>query len=119
MRTLEQKRAEFAYEKVRSVKGSGFEEEYASYVKSAPAQILTNGLGATLAYFRSKKKDAYSTLYNHIEEWLKKCGFCDGDILGWITRADSLRVFQATRETLALLNWMTKFAKSILEEETE
>jgi CRISPR-associated protein Cmr5 len=115
MRTLEQKRAEFAYEKVRSVKGSGFEEEYVSYVKSAPAQILTNGLGATLAFFKSKKKDAYSALYDHIEEWFKRCGFCSGDALEWITRVDSMEVFQATRETFALLKWMAKFAKSILE----
>ncbi len=72
MKTLEQERAKFAYEKVMSVKGKSFEEEYARYVKSAPALILTNGLGNTLAFFRSKKKDGYDKLLEHIAEWLRK-----------------------------------------------
>ncbi len=122
MRTLEQERAKFAYEKIESVKGKSFEEDYARYVKSAPALILANGLGNTLAFYKSKmkkdKRDAYSELYYHIEEWLKKQGYCDEnkDVLEWITNTNSLLVFQATQEVLALLNWMTKFAKAELKE---
>ncbi len=125
MRTLEQKRAEFAYGKVKSVKGKNFEGDYARYVKNAPALILTNGLGNTLAFYRSKMKkgerDAYAELYSHIEEWLKKQEYCDEnqDLLEWISNTDSLLVFQATQEVLALLNWMTKFAKAELEEGEE
>jgi len=117
MRTLEQERAKFAYEKIKLIKDRDFKEEYARYVKSAPALILTNGLGNTLAYYRSKRNKAYDELYNHIKEWLERRGFCKGDVLEWIMNTDSLRVFQATREVLALLNWMTKFAKAELEED--
>ncbi len=121
MRTLEQKRAEFAYGKVKSVKGKNFEGDYARYVKNAPALILTNGLGNTLAFYRAKKSEAYIELYRHIEEWLKKQEYCDEnqDLLEWISNTDSLLVFQATQEVLALLNWMTKFAKAELEESEE
>jgi len=121
MRTLEQERAKYAYDKIMSVKGKDFEKDYARYVKSAPALILTNGLGNTLAFYKSKKSEAYSKLYKHIEEWLKKRGYCseDQNALEWIANTDSLLVFQATQEVLALLNWMTKFAKAELKESEE
>ena len=125
MISLEQERAKFAYEKVKSVKGKGFEEEYARYVKSAPVLILTNGLGNTLAFYKSKSKkeskeaEAYSELYEHISEWLENRGFLKGDVLEWIINTDSLNVFYATQEVLALLNWMTKFAKAELKEAEE
>ncbi len=117
MRSLEQERAKFTYEKVKSVMGAEFEEDYARYVKSAPALILANGLGNTLAFYKSKKKKAYDTLYDHLNEWLKERGFYDDntDVLEWImSSADSLQVFRATQEVLSLLNWMTKFAKAML-----
>lgn len=120
MRTLEQERAKYAYDKIMLVKDKDFEEDYSRYVKSAPALILTNGLGNTLAFYKSKSKKskAYSKLYNHIEEWLKKRGYCNEnqDALEWIANTDSLLVLQATQEVLALLNWMTKFAKAELKE---
>ena len=122
MKTLEQLRAEFAYNKIEEVKGKQFESDYARYVKNAPAMILTNGLGSTLAFYlsKSKKKDennAYNILYKHINEWLEKRGFCKGDAIEWIINTDSMKVFQATQEILALLNWMKKFAKAMLEED--
>ncbi len=117
MRTLEQLRAEFAYRKVEDVKDKPFEAEYARYVKNAPAMILTNGLGSTLAFYRSKKKKAYDTLYEHINEWLESRGFYSGDAIDFIMNADSAKVFQATQEVLALLDWMKKFAKTMLKED--
>ena len=121
MRTLEQERAKYAYDKIMLVKDKDFEEDYSRYVKSAPTLILTNGLGNTLAFYKSKKNEAYSELYNHIEEWLKRRGYCNEnqDALEWIANTDSLLVFQATQEVLALLNWMTKFAKAELKESEE
>lgn len=117
MRTLGQLRAEFAYKKVKDVKDKPFEAEYARYVKNAPAMMLTNGLGSTLAFYCSKKKEAYDTLYEHINEWLKDRGFCSGDAIEFITSADSAKVFHATQEVLALLDWMKKFAKAMLKED--
>ena len=72
LRSLEQKRADFAYKKVLDVKKPwkikvkenskevvkdihrDIERKYSSYVKKAPVLILTNGLGQTLAFYLSK-----------------------------------------------------------------
>jgi len=77
MRNLEQERAKFAYEavaKVKEVSDSGnkdIQKKYASYVKSAPVIILTNGLASTLAFYLSKIKEK-DTEYTKIGEKLKE-----------------------------------------------
>ena len=92
LRSLEQRRAKFAYEKIQEVKkeSSDVQKKYSSYVKSAPVLILTNGLGQALAFYLSKlealpdvdynsispqnfkkaEEKAYAYLYKHIAEWL-------------------------------------------------
>ena len=138
MRTLEQERAKYALKCIDEVKlksNSELEKNYSSYVKKSPALILTNGLGNTLAFYKSKigkegsekkpEKLAYELLYNHINNWVSgkeydKVNFTKGqDLLEWITKtASSLEVFQATQEVIRLLTWMSKFAKAKLEEES-
>ncbi|HIH73374.1 MAG: CRISPR-associated protein, Cmr5 family [Thermococcales archaeon 44_46] len=77
LRSLEQKRAKFAYEAVTKVKeisnsrDKNIQKKYASYVKSAPALILTNGLPSTLAFYLSKIKEG-ETEYTKIKEELEK-----------------------------------------------
>lgn len=58
MKTLEQRRAKFAYDAVLEVKNdkSEIQKKYSSYVKSAPVLILSNGLPQTLAFYLSKMK---------------------------------------------------------------
>ena len=80
LRSLEQERAKFAYEAVAKVKEvSDFmnkkeiQKKYASYVKSAPVLILTNGLSNTLAFYLSKIKEK-EIEYTKIGEKLKKLG---------------------------------------------
>jgi CRISPR-associated protein Cmr5 len=137
MKTLEQQRASYAYSKISHIAtlNEDIQEKYHSYVRSAPALILRNGLGNTLAYYLSKakvslkdvsekveslrdsKQIAYAMLYLHITEWLKTMGYGD---LEWITNeATSLEVFQATKEAIALLNWMRRFADAMLKEGDE
>lgn len=140
MRTIEQERAKYALKCIAEVKKRAkenpkIEEKYSSYVKKSPALILTNGLGSTLAFYRSKigkdgdekkpEKLAYRLLYNHINDWVSgkeydKVNFTKGqDLLKWITEtASSLEVFQATQEVIQLLTWMSKFAKAELKEES-
>ncbi len=78
MRSLEQDRAKFAYEAVAKVKEvSDFmnkkeiQRKYASYVKSAPVLILTNGLPNALAFYLSKMK-IRETEYTKVGEELKR-----------------------------------------------
>ncbi len=147
-RALEQERAKFAFKKVSEVKKQDkkVQEKYSSYIEKTPTMILTNGLGATLAFYLSKlekpiddvnyrninPKDystpdaiAYAYLYKHISTWLAEGSGENGifkgltkgtDPLKYIMESSTIDVAMLTDETLAILNWMKKFAKAMLEE---
>lgn len=121
LRSLEQKRARYAWDCINEVKElkEAVEKKYSSYVKRAPALIQTNGLGNTLAFYRSKDEIAYKLLYKHIDGWFKKKCYTNQDIVRWIMseNTSSLDVFRVTREILALLNWMKRFAEAELKGE--
>jgi len=136
LRSLEQKRAKYAWECIQKVRGNiEQEDKYKSYVRSAPSYIQINGLGNTLAFYKSKfeadlrKKGenelsadnrAYKLLYDHLNEWRKELRG-GKDILEWIRdeNTSSLGVFQATKEIIALLNWMKRFAEAELRDKEE
>lgn len=129
LRSLDQDRAKFAWEKIREVKTKykGSEGTYNSYVKKSQTLILTNGLGNTLAFFYSKfgsrpnlssDERAYKLLYDHINEWCKNQKIVTDDILKWTIRdASSLDVFRITNEVMAILSWLKRFAEAELNEE--
>jgi len=121
--TQEQKRAKQAWQDVSNdVKGKGFASEYKALAASAPADIQTNGLGQTLAFWRSKgwgkgkpQNNEHTALYNHISTWVIQKMGVEGDLLRWITQtADSTRYRQATVEALAFLGWLKRFAQAEL-----
>lgn len=74
MRNLEQDRAKFAHEVISEVKKENKEiqKKYSSYVKSSPVLILSNGLGATLAFYLSKMKLKKDTDYRFVKSELEK-----------------------------------------------
>lgn len=121
LRSLEQKRAKYAWDSINKVKSMDekTQEKYTSYVKKAPAQIVANGLGNTLAFFKSKSEEAYQHLSNHITNWFKELRGEDKDLLDWIIseKTSSIEVFRETKEILALLNWLKRFAESELKGE--
>jgi len=115
LRTIEQRRAQFAYGKIEDVKNSG-NKNYKSLVRGFASTILLNGLGQALAFLKAKKKDHHLALYNHINLWAKKHfkkqdGF---DILNAIGEEASSSYRLYTKETLAFLVWLRKFAEAEL-----
>lgn len=125
--SLDQKRARFAWEKVRNMT-----DEYAKLAKGAPALIMQSGLMPVLAFYQNKgrRSDHHSNLLKHIIEWLQKqfpnkisnlefntvmtalMGQAGGDA------AAHARFYQhATEETLALLRWIRLFAAAVCEKE--
>ena len=136
LRSLEQERARYAWkciQEVRQKRDANLEEKYKSYVRSAPSYIQINGLGNTLAFYRSKfesdlrkkgedklspDEKAYKLLYDHLNGWKKELRE-NKDILEWICdeSTSSLRIFQVTKEVIALLNWMKRFAEAELQGE--
>ncbi len=152
LRSLEQERARYAWGCIQEVKGDiNLEDKYKSYVKKASTYIQVNGLGNTLAFYKSKfeaefkkhldklkrsdiqdpereafqklgdDKKAYKLLYDHINGWFNKKFKQNKDILNWIIdeNTSSIEVFQVTKEIIALLNWMKRFAEAELRDKEE
>jgi len=119
--TQEQRRAAQAWRDVRDDVKKGFASEYKALVSSAPADIQTNGLGQTLAFWNSKgwekgkpKNNEHTALYTHVSRWVMQELNENGDLLRWITQTDSRRYRQATVEALAFLGWLKRFAQAEL-----
>ena len=106
------------------------EERYSSYIKKMPTLIQNNGLGNTLAFYRSKfgseeeeklspDKRAYKLIYVHLNEWVNRRFKYNEDILRWIIskKTSPIDVFKVTKETIALLNWMKRFTEAELKGE--
>ncbi len=121
LRSLEQDRAAFAWAAVKAVKDKNFEKDYKSLVKKVPVLIMTNGLGNTLGYLKSKGKKHHEELIGNINRWATKREFGGDDILEWIIDGgtSSFQVMQASREVLCMLNWLKRFATAELEGEED
>ena len=135
MRTLGQKRAEYALEKVLE-KAMNI-DKFDSFVAGAPSQILQNGLGQTLAFWLSKgvkknkntgqkgfdEKDKHIVLFDIIFEWLK---LKENDIntefisetekrekfIEHLNEIDQEKYLTIQKEVLALLEWVKRYAQA-------
>jgi CRISPR-associated protein Cmr5 len=123
-RTLEQERAAAAWDCVRSVKGQGFEKEYSSLARGAPADIQRNGLGQALAFWRAKGKGnrANAELFAHVSRWgMGRLGVTGHtDLLGWVMETANTEQYRhATVEAMAFLSWLKRFAEAELKSDTD
>lgn len=126
--TLEQKRAKKAWEDIRSIasRSEDFKKKYGSLARRVPMLVLTNGLGQTLAYLRSKGKDdqdsEHNVLFRHLSDWTMSQVAPNGkdrDLLDWVLNASSNAYRQATAEALAYLTWLKRFAEAELPTEED
>lgn len=118
-RTVEQERANHAWQCVNGVKDKPFAKEYRTIAIKMPSLILTNGLGQALAFLKAKGKedssDEHEVLYQHINEWFMGHQSINGDFLDWIVKEASSQKYRlATMEALALLQWFKRFAEAVL-----
>lgn len=115
-RGLAQRRAEAAYRAVNAVmnpRPQSWAKEYKQLAQNAPADIQANGLGQTLAFWKSKAKDHHLRLFNDVSDWLRKeFGFDEQkDALQWIAaEAGPGEYRRATGEAIELLVWIKRFA---------
>ena len=118
MRTLGQKRAEFALDKVINIPQDK-KEKFIPFSSGAPSMILQNGFGQALAFWISKKKDGHITImFNIVREWLCNNNFAEGqgnpDFLRNLSQMEQTRYLTAQKEALALLEWVKRFANAKL-----
>jgi CRISPR-associated protein Cmr5 len=122
IQTLEQKRASKAWDFVDEVnkKDKDTRKKYRSLALKTPVLILTNGLGQTLAFFKSKMKESkdgeHGLLYGHLSTWLTNESkiYEPGELVQMVINGDSAKYRQATTEALAFLNWLKRFAEAVL-----
>lgn len=123
IKSLENKRAEFALQCVYQANKETFKADYKGYVKNIPVLIKTNGLGNTLAFMCSKDKKAYKVIYQQLSDWLKHLDIsceplpADGELLDFVVSRDSAVYKQITTETLAFLNWLKRLAEGKIQDE--
>ena len=130
---LEKGRAEFAYKCVEKAieifkDNSKKQKEYKSYTRKIPTMILSNGLGQTLAFVKAKsdKGNAYDLIYSQLTEYMKSAHTVriqmpkeKNDFVEWVISCDSSKYRYITREILAFLNWLRRFAEGLIEGEEE
>jgi len=135
---IEQGRAKFAYDCAKKGKTPDSEypfkdTEYKSYVKNLPSLIKTNGLGQTLAFYKSKrqkesdkKKNAYDLIYNQLYKWLihENCltrhvvvSAIGEDLVEKVISMKSLDYRTVTIEVLTFVNWLKRFTDGLIEGE--
>jgi CRISPR-associated protein Cmr5 len=129
-KTLEQKRAEQAWECVQKVtkKSQEFKKKYGSLARKVPMLVLTNGLGQTLAFLKAKGKNdsanEHTVLFRHLSDWVlsqvaPSATASNGYLLQWVLENDSVAYRRATTEALAFLTWLKRFAEAELPTEEE
>ncbi|MDI6861168.1 MAG: type III-B CRISPR module-associated protein Cmr5 [Caldisericia bacterium] len=129
---LEKGRAEFAYRCVKEVvdENSSNKEllkNYRAYSRKIPQMILSNGLGQTLAFVKSKAKNgnAYELLYSQMMDYLRSDSTArikmpdNIELVEWVISLDSQNYRYVTEEILAFLNWVKRFAEGLIETEEE
>ena len=125
--TLDQKRAQFSWQSVVSVRrslGESF-DTYKNMAKGAPALIMGNGLMPALAYWSSRpvSNKGAEAIRNDVLRWLNERYSENPDwtptprnfpqAMECLFNAKSSFYMQATDETLAMLKWLRQFADSV------
>ena len=116
MRSLEQQRAAYAWQKVQDQS-----RDYRNLVKSAPALVMSNGLMQTLAFLKGKGKDHHEDLLRHLAEWLEKRNLVKKhvkkddfeNVMESLYQKDSADYQRATEEVLAILRWLRHLADTV------
>jgi len=122
MNTMAQRRAKFALNQVLEItknKDEKAKKDFKSFSAGAPAMILQNGFGQTLAFWLAKGSDKHTALFRTVKRWLTeenkfltKKG--DADFMEELHSIDQSKYLVAQNEALALLEWIKRFANAEL-----
>lgn len=121
--TLGQKRSAFALDQVQKVEAKNFDK----LVAGLPAMILQNGFGQTLAFLLSKatkqgrleKNTSHYQAYVIMASWQTKLGRLKkmespSDVIKEISGMPQSDYLEMQVETLALLEWVKRYANADL-----
>lgn len=124
--TLDQQRANYAWEKAEEAAQEHIIDEYTNLAKSVASLIMNSGLMQTLAFLQAKKDLQHNALKTHLCEWL--CRTLGGTkvtetdrfplepdadfehVMTALYNSKSDLYMRATSETMALLRWVRQLA---------
>ncbi len=114
--TLQQERAASAWQHITIVDKNPDEKKrkkYGSLVRGLAANILSDGIGPTLAFLRAKGEDHHNWAYDHLAAWITtQMPGLEGDLLEWLIKQGSYEYRLVTAEALAYLHWLKRFAEA-------
>jgi CRISPR-associated protein Cmr5 len=116
--SIEQLRFKSAYNDAQDGISKVGQDEYSSFVNELPMLIKVNGLGAAIAY-ASYKNEASKLVNAQLTKWLNE--ETNLHLLGKISdrldfallKCDSTTYKSVTRELLAYITWLRRFAKAL------
>ncbi len=112
---LGQRRAQHAYRAVRNVSQNEF-AKFLIEARKLPMRIRTAGLGHALAFLEAK--DEVPALKRELSRWVlwdryeKQADNTQPELLQEIVGGTSLQLRRWTDESLAYLEWLTRFAEA-------
>jgi len=127
VQAISQQRAKHALASVNKYKGETFEGKLKGYIVGFAPMVLMSGFGQACAFYVSKsgsKKEeekAYQAAQDILWRWLQqevKAFAGRRDLMGAITQCSAGEYQLAQAEALAYLDWLKKFAKAYLQEES-
>ena len=123
MTTLSQERSNFALKKLISAEGK-INKEFGSHMAGLPSMVLSNGMAQSFAFIIQKKK--LGTIERQViswtVEWLSTKGWVNGNpdqlasdhlrFMQLLSEMDQSDYLSCQRETLALWEWLKRYANS-------
>jgi len=116
-RLIEIKRAEHSFNSLKAFNGK--KDEMKSYIKKMPMLIKTNGLGQTFAFYFSKgRSDEHGKILDILANYFSYHNILKANnseaLLTEIIALDANKYRMITKETIAYLNWLRRFADGLL-----
>jgi CRISPR-associated protein Cmr5 len=107
--------------------GRDWKKSFSSHVKKFPMLVLANGLGTALAFLKAKggndPRIEEEILYQYISQWVTAQiwgGSGDANLLTrLVTSASDIDYRRATKEALAFIVWLKRFAEAEFEAKPE
>ena len=121
MSNREQLRSNFALDRINS--RNKIDKELANFIVSTPTLIMTNGLGQTFAYLKSKGKRDANEKHNIVAEairlWCENCkpgiGSNDNQFIKGLNGLNQTDYLTLQEEVLKMLQWLKRYARAFQE----
>lgn len=114
--TLAQQRAAFALDQLENLTCK--RADFKSFAAGLPSIILQNGFGQALAFLAAKGQDKHLAGLKIILAWLVERKFLPAaeprEQIRAISAMEQMQYLQAQKETLAMLEWLKRYANADL-----